>query len=286
MNLKSFHLLFIILWIINISYAFIIEEDINIYNRLEKFFAVKELAYNTHGWCSLIVALFLRTISLKTYETKVINVIQFNEKFSTGKLETYTENLIPSSSMESTPYYLSWITYIPEMPEVKGHLRGYRKNIQEKSYIENYIADIKERMMFIKSQNTMYISSKEGIITAFGYPSIEDDGSDLGHAAVLWLTSNDDLVIIDPQMFTVTGKITLFADSDFSKETNFINGNHNINLESLHGYFENRLSRGSSATTILFKPHKETYDYEEWSNTNPEIQRILKNIDIARQNLM
>jgi len=285
MNSKTFHLLFISLWIINNINAFIIKEDINVYNRLEKFFAVKELAYNTHGWCSLIVALFLRTISLKTYESQVLNVIQFNQKYSTGQLKTYTENLIPPSSKEYTPYYLSWITYIPEMPDVEGQLRGYYKNIQEKTYIENYIADIKERMMFIKSENTPSISSKEGILTAFGYPSIEDD-SELGHAAVLWLTSNNDLVIIDPQMFTVTGKITLFADSDSSKEANFINGNPNIKLESLHGYFENQLSRGSSATTILFKPHKETYDYEEWSNTNPEIQRILKNIDIARQNFI
>lgn len=279
MNPKSFHLLFISLWIINNSYAFIIEEDITVYNRLEKFFEVKELAYNTHGWCSLIVALFLRTISLKTYETKVINVIQFNEKFSTGKLETYTENLIPQSSADSSPYYLSWITYIPEIPVVNGHLRGYYKDIQEKTYIQNYIQDIKERMMFIKSQDTSK-SINKGIITAFGYPSIEDDGSDLGHAAVLWLTSNNDLVIIDPQLFTVTGKVTLFADSDSFKEMNFIN--NNIKLESLYGYFENRLSRGNSATTLLYKPHEKTYDYEEWKNTNPAIHRILKNIDIAR----
>ena len=278
MNPKYFHLLFIILWIINNSYAFIIEEDMTVYNRLEKFFVVKEIAYNTHGWCSLIVALFLRTISLNTYETKVINVIQFNEKYSTGQLKTYTENIIPGSS---TPYYLSWITYIPEMPIVKGQLRGYYKNVQEKTYIENYIMDIKERMMFIKSQNTF--SDNKGIITAFGYPSIEDN-SELGHAVVLWLTSNNDLVIIDPQMFIITGKITLFTDSDFSKEKNFINGNHNIKLESLYGYFEDRLSRGNSASTILYQPHKETYDYEEWTDKNPTIQRILRFLKIQIPN--
>ena len=278
MKYIHFHLLFISLWIINSShssYAFLVEEDKNIYNRLEKFFEVKELAYNTHGWCSLIVALFLRTINLNTYEKKVLDVIQFKQRESNGNIKSYTENLIADSSS----YYLSWITYIPDMPNVKGNLRGYYKNLQKKTYIQNYISDIKERMMFIKSQNP---SINKGIITAFGYPSIENIN---GHATVLWLTSNNELVIIDPQMFSVTGKITLFIDSFIKDNEKNDYKNKNIMYESLYNYFENQLSLEDSATIILYKPHEKTYDDEDLSGSNPNIDPILKNINIARNSV-
>lgn len=267
------------LLIINVIYGLSYENDEAIMQRIEKFYTVKELAYNTHGWCTLIVSLFLRSINLKMYEESVTEFIR-SPLIPIAELSRFTHTIVTDTNI---PYYLAWIMHFPSAPNVKGSLRGYLHNEKERAFLNNYIHDIKQRMLGLKLDNH---GLDQGLITAFGYPV---KNHDRGHATVLWLTSSNILVLIDLQIFLQTGHITLYADVPenfmlhFAKE---ISESNKIEILPLYNYFEKRLSRTDSATSILFMEHNTAYADEEISSKNPEIPSILKNIELVRNHIL
>ena len=246
------------------------KKDAEVLQRVKQTYSVIDLFDNEHGTCGTNTLLFLGNIGLKTHRDLVVGRMR-GQEMSYDTLSRYL-----NSDTKSIYQWESIKTPTVYMKTVEGNLRQTRvvssqaqKQEQIKKTIDSYIEILKSRMMELKQ--ALY-SGDYGIITALGYPS-----EDTTHAVSLWLTSENTLVLIDPQTFIEKKGVVLYTDN---------NNNDSIfgttRQESLFDYFQNNLNLKSDYTSeLLTEIHTEIEQttLERFQPDNPIVMEVIEAIE-------
>jgi hypothetical protein len=190
--------------------------DSDVIKRIKEANNVSILFKNDYGTCALNSLLFLKTIDLPTFEQLSIGIIKDQisiNRFDTG---TYLNREIH--------IYSKWYS-ISEKTEEKNLRIGLE------TVIENYIDKIKIRL--IELRKFYNFPESQSIITEMNFPF--KNTSEIAHSVVIWLTSENDLVLIDPQKF-LKNELVIFTNNPNTQNSMF--RDQMLNSKSLKDYIK------------------------------------------------
>jgi len=229
--------------------------DSDVINRIKEANDVSILFKNDYGTCSINTLLFLKTIDLPTFEQLSIDIIEDKIKFNRFKIASYLN--------KELHIYSKWYSITEKNDE-----NNLRLGIDLK--IHNYIDKIKNKLIDIRKFYNF--PEKQSIITGMSFPF--KNTLNLSHSVVIWLTSENELIIIDPQKFINNGLVFYSTKPNPLEKTILINEyiKENVDLqantyifESLHFEIEdengeNKLEKGNINLQNVISKIQETKD--------------------------
>lgn len=253
------------------------EYDNDVVKRLVNAGEIKELFENKHGTCAINSALFLGSINLKTYADVTEQIIKRGHGLTFTEATSYLNSSLKTLwEWESIPNEELLI----KTPTQRRYLRGSLSenvSIQRREKINVYVQTMKNKL--IQMRNNMSMEQRkdatQGILTALSYPS-----DSVQHAVVVWLTSDERLVIIDPQEF-MQGNVVLYMDNvDRDVGTDFLS-NKFLKM-GLDDYFMKYFDeRESGVTLILRDMHVRKEEHlEEMVRENPMVNQVIEKIKL------
>ncbi len=188
--------------------------DVDVIDRIKQSGEVKDIYRNFYGTCTLNTMLFLKTINIPTFEELSITMMKDEPGFNRKQLTNYFNQDL----------------------NVKGEWTEISPNPQlndKEEYIQSYIDRLKNTM---KTMRLKYgYRPNQSVITAMTYPV---KNKETGHAVVLWLTSEDDLILIDPQIFTIFGMEVYSSNM----EKSYLDKEKKISMHSLKRYIIEKIN--------------------------------------------
>jgi hypothetical protein len=167
--------------------------DSDVIKRIKEANNVSILFKNDYGTCALNSLLFLKSIDLPTFEQLSIGIINNQINLNRFNVASYLN--------KELHIYSKWFQ-VTEKPEEKNLRIGIELTIH------NYIDKIKNRLIDLRKFYNF--SENQSIITEMNYPF--KNTLTISHSVVIWLTSENELVIIDPQKF-IKNEIVLFTNN-------------------------------------------------------------------------
>jgi len=251
--------------------------------RLNNMYQVKEILDNTYGWCVANAALLLDSIDIYTHREMAIHSIKTGEGVNEDQLNKILEKNLQTTwtwdyvlDVDEELLNQEHVYVVKDYVDLKKIEKGTFPNVMvtnEKTFIEIYIEILKQKLHNIRKKHT-----NEGIITAFRFR--EDVNG--GHMTGLWLTSNNELLLVNVQDFVEEeNKIILYSD-DIINQPNNLFKNNNIEIKSLTEYFkENLNSEYILYSQIVSNIHSEINN--DFSKQNFDIIYSIKSIENAIQ---
>jgi hypothetical protein len=207
-----------------------------IFERLQQAYEARAIFRNIYGTCTLNSLLFLKSINLQTFGDLSLQIMSGKKKMNTKDMNYYLNGQLDIKT-ETT-----WFAFYGEVS------------------VEDYINKIKNRLIELRREKGQANSGME-LITAMNYPVKNQPN---GHAVIVWLTNEDDLNIIDPQLFYRDNKLLIYST--------------NHRYESLQSYIDDNVDLRRE-TEFLLSIHTEIQDSStELSLENPELEKTLKRI--------
>jgi hypothetical protein len=237
------------------------EYDLDVLNRLTQVEKIKDIFENKYGTCAINTALFLGSINLETYEKVTEEIIERRHGLTYSEISHYL-----NSSLKTL-----WEWNLLSIPKARNistrYLRGSLDRNHYNQEITDYINILKNKMRELREKKKEY--EEQGIITAMMYPSYG-----VHHAVVIWLSSDDTLVIIDPQEFVVHGGIVLYSDN-LTKYPKF-------NTKSIEEYFSQNLDYSSDKSTALLMDYhvKREENLLELSEDNEKVKKVIEKMNL------
>lgn len=168
--------------------------DSDVVRRIKQANEISDLFKNFYGTCTLNTMLFLKTINLKTFEELSLDIIKTGHGLLDPQMSEYLNKEL---NINSRWYKISAKT----IDEVAG------RDIDYEEQLTLFIKILTDKLISLRS---MYgFRPNQSIITAMNY---KKKGKFIGHSVVIWLTSSNELVLIDPQKF-YKNEIILFTTS-------------------------------------------------------------------------
>lgn len=238
--------------------------DSDVINRIKEVNNVSILFKNDYGTCAVNSLLFLKTIDLPTFEELSINIIEDKINFNRFKIGSYLNKELHIHSK----WYLV---------NVKSEDKNLRLGLE--FIIQNYIDKIKNKL--IELRKFYNFSENQSIITEMNFPS--KSSPFLSHSVVVWLTSQNELVIIDPQKF-IKNELVLFTDNPFKKGIMY--NDEMIKISPIKDYIKQNIDLLDN-TYIFESIHIEIEDKKGDSildKENINLQKTLTRIQEAKEN--
>jgi chorismate mutase len=124
----------------------------------------------------------------------------------------------------------------------------------------------------------------QDLLTAMVYPAKKQAGAlkIVDHAVVLWLTKNDELIIIDPQVFYQENNIILYSSNESER---YLDEDSSLILRPIKDYVKGNVDildpeRETNVLESLHIESKSTGDDVNLSKTNKKLKEL---IDRLRQ---
>ncbi len=207
---------------------------------------------NSKGTCASNVLFFLKTISLETHVNNLLNVVKMTA-------DTISQNLNVNATLET-----KWLEF---------SLFGVTNAEIQENMDPNEMVDYRAKLYVTQLQK--YCSSiGKGFITIFLYPGKREK-----HATILWYTETGNIVLIDPQLFSVYKKYGIEIYSDINDESNKYNAGSGINVYSLTNYIRKNINLDSSfnLSQLLTSKHFQLNNNStELSEANPYYEKGIK----------
>lgn len=235
--------------------------DTNVIARIKQANSVSDIFRNNYGTCTLNTLLFLKTIDLPTFTELSIDMMQNKAGMSTNEMSRYLNYELNIQS--------KWFSFTP---------RGNT----EQELIEDFINKIKKKLISLRM--SYGFDSNKSILTAMNYTKKNKEN---GHSVVLWLTSNDDIILIEPQKF-ISNNILLYS-SDKINSSIHINDNQ-VKFSSLQQYIYDNIdiTNDIKETEIFESIHIEIndiYNKDVFSQTNKNILNAIMKIKSASETM-
>ncbi len=237
--------------------------DDKVIERIKQANEVSDIFRNYYGTCTLNTMLFLKTIDLPTFEDLSKDMMTDPQKAGLSNF-----GMLPYLNKELTMNG-KW-AYIQPNPQVSS----------EFEYMDSFIERIKNKLISMREKYSY--RSDQSILTVMNYPV---KGKDTGHSVILWLTSENEVILIDPQRF-INNDIVLYTSELTTKK--FLNNDLEMKLESLRMYIRERIDIGSfelgpghRTSDILVSLHLEIddiYGKNKFSITNKNIYNTIARI--------
>ena len=258
-------------------------KDETMIKRINNMYQVKEILDNTYGWCVANAALLLDSIDISTHREMAIHSIKTGEGVNEDQLNKILEKNLQTTwtwdyvlDVDEELLNQEDVYVVKDYVDLKKIEKGTFPNVMvtnEKTFIEIYIEILKQKLHNIRKKHT----NNKGIITAFRFR--EDVNG--GHMTGLWLTSNDELLLVNVQDFVEEeNKIILYSDDITNNNSLF--KNNNIEIKSLTEYFKENLNLEYILySQIVSNIHSEINN--DFSKQNFDIIYSIKSIENAIQ---
>ncbi len=256
--------------VLNITHDSVIQD-------LRSAFRVSDIFYNKHGTCAVNTLLFLKAIGLETFENLSTTVIKRKKGLSTSEITAYFNKKVTIEE--------AWIYHpIPLLDSIdrtkyKGAVDEWKlKSSQANRY---YLAlalidDVKKKMVDLRDR--IYGPGK-GIVTMGGFSFLTPNS--VLHAVTLWLTSNNELALIDPQRFFYTESVIIYSNDNIARTAS-----NDIKVWSLVDYFVDTLDFKNiyDKYVLLSVVHERMDEYEDRLEPfNPLVVETITNLRKLQQ---
>ena len=233
--------------------------QIEVINRIKQANKVSDIFRNYYGTCAINTMLFLNTINVETFEKLSINIIKNKAGLVRDEISLYLNLELNIDSI--------WFSF-----SVK------REN--ELDSIALYIEKIRNRL--IKMRSFYGFADNQSILTAMNYPKKQKD---VWHSVVIWLTNNNEIIIIEPQKFFINGIILYTSEVLYER---YMNNDKSLKIEPITAYIRENIDILSDYrdTELYESLHIEIYDKNTLDPKNiiKTISRIKKVEDILNEN--
>ena len=239
--------------------------DTDVIKRIKEANNVSILFKNDYGTCALNSLLFLKSIDLPTFEQLSIGII--NNQFNLNRFD------VASYLNKELHIYSKWFQ-VTEKTEEKNLRIGIELTIQ------NYIAKIKNRLIDLRKFYNF--SENQSIITEMNYPF--KNSLTISHSVVIWLTSENELVIIDPQKF-LKNDLVLYTNN--LVQPNIILNDQLLKTKSMSDYIKQNIDLNNS-TFIFESIHIELEDLKRENMLDQEninLQQTISRIQEAKEQI-
>jgi len=230
--------------------------DMDVIKQVKKANQVSDLFRNYYGTCTLNTLLFLKTIDLPTFEDLSIDKMMNKPSLTKYEMSNYLNKELTLNSR--------WYSF-----------SGREGNIDD--LIEQFIDRVRNKLISLRS--SYGFPSNQSIITAMIYPKKSIVKS---HAVVVWLTSKNEIIIIDPQKFITNDIILYTSEITFDK---FLFNDKELKKSSLRFYIRKNIDLTTEIrdTDIFESIHIEIDDIYGNNNLSPTNQRVIETISRIRE---
>jgi hypothetical protein len=239
-------------YILTVTTAFQNVTRLSIIDRIKQVNDVSDLFKNIHGTCGANTLFFLKIIDLREFEylTESIN--------SNAKILSLNE-------MKG---------YIGKQTEWK-YVQGNRENHDTDFDIYDFINRILRAFQKIKDTHSYNYGNH--FITIMNYPVKNKKHY---HSVILWLTNEDELILIDPQKFYK--KDILLYTNRYNKMDNYILNDKTLKTESLFCYVKENIDftnewRDSEILSSKYEVIEDVYNKDVLTRRNNKIKTIIAN---------
>ena len=235
--------------------------DIDVIRQIKKANQVSDLFKNYYGTCTLNTLLFLKTIDLPTFEELSIDMMINKPGLTKYQMSEYLNKELTLNSR--------WYSF-----------SGREGDIDD--LVEQFIERIRNKLISLRS---LYgYSANQSIITAMNYTK---KSRKAGHSVVIWLTSKNEIIIIEPQKF-LTNNIILYT-SEITMDKVLFNDKE-LKRSSLRLYIKENIdiTNEYSDTDIFESIHIEiddVYGKNSLSHTNQRVIEVISRIRETEENL-
>jgi len=231
--------------------------DSSVIKRIKETADVADLFKNYYGTCGVNSLLFLKSISLETFENLSVKIMMDSQ--DEGKE-------VGISPREATKYLSEKLLAITEWHRFNYH----DKQINLRGNPGQMFID--DTMSVLTDLRRNYGS--ESIISILIYKSKVER-----HAVIIWLTSNNDLVIIDPQLFFAED-IVLYTTGNI--KSGYIFGDEELKARPMNEYINKYmdLTNATHSGVLTFTGmHTELENQEDTLSVyNPQIKNVVARI--------
>ena len=235
--------------------------DSEVIQRIKQANEVSDIFRNYYGTCTLNTMLFLNTIDLPTFEELSINIMT---KKTRALNNAKMSNILNKELKLDTKWYM-----------LSG--RKPYEELSEKDILNTFIERIKNKLISVRIDYNF--NPSQSIITVMNYPK---KGKDVGHSVILWLTSSNEIIVIDPQNFVEQGIILYTSELTTQK---FMNKDPQLKIDSLRIYIRNNIDIYDEGrdTSILISLHIEINDIYGKSDLSVSNKNLIETISKIKQ---
>ena len=200
--------------------------------------------------------LFLKTIDLQTFEELSVNMMKIKPGFTSNEMSSYLNSELNIHSR--------WFSF-----SARGE--------NEEDTITNYIEKIRSKL--IEMRSVYGFADNQAILTAMNYPK---KGKYVGHSVVIWLTNNNEIIIIEPQKFLRNDIILYTSEASYER---FMNNDKSLKIEPIRTYIRENIDiLNDYRDTDLFESlHIEIYDKYGKNTLDPKNENIMKTISRIKE---
>ncbi len=246
-----------------ISFAFLIVKGMKnvqhneVIKQLKDSFDVASIYQNYYGTCTLNTMLFLKSIDLPTFDSLSRYVIRERSGLSLDEMSFLLNKKIFLTT--------DWL-------QLKG---------EEDALAESYIEKLKSFMINVRTKYGF--QQNQDLLTAMVYPAKKQAGhlKIVDHAVVLWLTNNDELIIIDPQVFYQENSIILYSSNESSS---YLDDDRSLILRPIKDYVKGNIDilDPQRETNVLESLHIESESTGDDVNLSKTNKKLLETISGLR----
>ena len=191
--------------------------DSEVIQRIQQANDVSDIFRNYYGTCTLNTMLFLKTIDLPTFEDLSVSIM-------TNQMDPLNSRKMAKYLNKELDLNVKWYMFSGRKPDT---------DLTPSNILETYIERIRTKLVSLRT--TYNFGASQSILTVMNYPKKDKD---VGHSVVLWLTSNNEIIIVDPQKFIKHG-IVLYTSELTTKK--HLRGQSNIKIDSLRIYIRENI---------------------------------------------
>jgi len=234
----------------------------DIRERLEQAYDSHQLFRNNYGTCTSNTLLFLKSIDLATFEELSSERLTRQRGLRSREMDPYLSQYLDKDLYlnKNLEVKMEWSIITHNKIQETNESNNYEdKYINKYAHINEYIEDLK--YVLREKRDKMYGTDiKQNIITILNYSSKD---SDIGHSVIIWLSTNDDIFIIDPQLFEYGFEIYTSMDtySEYYKNNFKKNMPANLKLKNIKVYINDNVNFiNNRISYLLTSVHGELVD--------------------------
>lgn len=248
-----------------ISFAFLIVKGMKnvqhseVIKQLKDSFDVASIYQNYYGTCTLNTMLFLKSIDLPTFDSLSRYIIREGSGLSLDEMSFLLNKKIVLTT--------DWL-------QLKGEIG------EEDAVAESYVEKLRRFMINVRTKYGF--QQNQDLLTAMVYPAKKQAGAlkIVDHAVVLWLTKNDELIIIDPQVFYQENNIILYSSNESAR---YLDEDSSLILRPIKDYVKGNIDildpeRETNVLESLHIESESTGDDVNLSKTNKKLLKILSEL--------
>ena len=149
--------------------------DADVIKRIKQANEVSDVFRNYYGTCTLNTLLFLKTVDIPTFEELSIDMMVRKPGLTSVQMSEYLN--------KELNFHSKWYSF-----------SGREGELEE--VITLFIDRVRNKLISLRA--VYGFGENQSIVTAMNYVK---RGKDVGHSVIIWLTSKNEIIIIEPQKF-------------------------------------------------------------------------------------